>query len=677
MRLGIVLFALGWLAGAAAAAEPAVAGVPEPLCLVVMDPLAAKLSCPCVAGYAQRDYDALAAHLERRLGRPVKIGFGESLGRAVKSAGCPAAHVIIGKHSVVKAGGKAAGLQAEPVAALTDLDGKTVQYGLFVVPSADPAESIADLIDYELHVGFPEHSEKHVMAFEALRLADVPRPDTVRESASCSAAAATVLEVRPPALAAAVVSSYAQPLLEGCGAVPKGALRVVGSTPPVRFITAFVTGELGFEDRAAVRSALLDVGADRGLCAKLESSAGFVPLPDTVPSAWSGWRGLLRTAIAPGLPTRLPAAVEPVWSRSLARSGLGGIAASTQAVIFGDRDDEDRQDVFRCLDAASGEPRWTLAYDAPGELDYGNSPRATPLVENDRVHLLGAFGDLHCVELATGRVLWKRNLATDFNVPKDRRSPWGYCSSPLLAAGRLIVSPGAAEASVVALDPASGRELWRCAGTAAGHGSFIEAEVGGCHQVIGHDGSTLGGWQVATGRRLWTIEPSVAGDFNVPTPVLVADKLLVTTEMNGTRLHAFRADGTIEPEPVARSDDLAPDMSTPVAVGQRIFGVQERLIELDAANGLATVYRGDAAHLDTYAAVIAGPKSLLVVGNDGLLILYDINAGGCGQVSQCRAFAEAEATGSPVYSHPAMVGTRLFIRGPHEIVCLELSPETE
>ena len=58
MRLGIVLFALGWLAGAAAAAEPAVAGGPEPLCLVVMDPLAAELACPCVAGYAQRDYAA-------------------------------------------------------------------------------------------------------------------------------------------------------------------------------------------------------------------------------------------------------------------------------------------------------------------------------------------------------------------------------------------------------------------------------------------------------------------------------------------------------------------------------------------------------------------------------------------------------------------------------------------
>ena len=35
--------------------------------MVVMDPLAKPLSCPCVAGYAQRDYDLLGAALEKSL----------------------------------------------------------------------------------------------------------------------------------------------------------------------------------------------------------------------------------------------------------------------------------------------------------------------------------------------------------------------------------------------------------------------------------------------------------------------------------------------------------------------------------------------------------------------------------------------------------------------------------
>lgn len=48
-----------------------------PLTLIVMDPLAAPLSCPCVKGYAQRDYEKLANHLEKQLGREVKLHFNE------------------------------------------------------------------------------------------------------------------------------------------------------------------------------------------------------------------------------------------------------------------------------------------------------------------------------------------------------------------------------------------------------------------------------------------------------------------------------------------------------------------------------------------------------------------------------------------------------------------------
>jgi outer membrane protein assembly factor BamB len=646
----------------------------EPICLAIMDPLAARLSCPCVAGYAQRDYEALAGHLEQKLGRPVKIGFGESVRRAAETAGCPAAHIIIGKHSVVKADARAAGLNIEPMLALSDLHGQTVQRGLFVVAADDPAESIEDLVDHEIHLGHENHSEKHGMPLKALRLAGVLEPAALHEHPSCSDAAATVLEVKPPALAAAVVSSYAQPLLEGCGAVPKGALRVVGQTGPVRFITAFVTAELDFQAREAVRSALLAVAADKSLCAKLESAAGFVPLPETVPSGWTGWRGPRRTAIAPSLPERLPELPERVWSRSLARPGLGGIAATTNVVIFGDRDDEDQKDVFQCLDASTGRPRWTIAYDAVGSLDYGNSPRATPLIEHERVYLLGAFGHLHCVDIVSGRIIWQRNLVADYHVPKERLSVWGYCSSPLVVDRRLIVAPGAEDASVVALDPATGRELWRSPGAPAGHGSFIAATVAGESQVIGHDNATLGGWGVASGRRLWTLKPPVVGDFNVPTPVLVGDKLLVATEMNGTRLHAFQADGTISPEPLARSDDLSPDMATPVAVGTRIFGIQECVIELNAAQGLATVQRGEAGGLDTYAAVMAGSDRLLVIGNKGRLMMYDITGGGCRLACECDAFTEMEgAACNPIYSHPAIVGTRLFIRGEHEIACLELA----
>src|SRR5437763_11911510 len=99
---------------ALALAAVTVAALAEPpkatLTVVVMDPLALPLSCPCVKGYAQRDYDKLGAYLESQLGRPVTVAFSESLTGALKNKTDGKADVVIGKNSVVLYDAKKAGM---------------------------------------------------------------------------------------------------------------------------------------------------------------------------------------------------------------------------------------------------------------------------------------------------------------------------------------------------------------------------------------------------------------------------------------------------------------------------------------------------------------------------------------------------------------------------------------
>ena len=85
----------------------------EPLTVVVMDPLAAPLACDCVQGYAQRKYERLAAYLQKRMGRRVDVFWSESLPEALKEKSKGKADLIIGKHSVVKAGAAASGLKVK------------------------------------------------------------------------------------------------------------------------------------------------------------------------------------------------------------------------------------------------------------------------------------------------------------------------------------------------------------------------------------------------------------------------------------------------------------------------------------------------------------------------------------------------------------------------------------
>ena len=109
-------------------------------------------------------------------------------------------------------------------------------------------------------------------------------------------------------------------------------------------------------------------------------------------------------------------------------AGLSGVAATQQYVVVADRDPLDHFDVFRCLDAQSGQQLWQIQYAAPGNLDYGNSPRATPVIRDGLVYLLGAFGDLHCVTLAvsssTLSTFTQRIRCATIRCTGPRRQAW-------------------------------------------------------------------------------------------------------------------------------------------------------------------------------------------------------------------------------------------------------------
>ncbi|MCH9653921.1 MAG: PQQ-like beta-propeller repeat protein [Planctomycetes bacterium] len=301
---------------------------------------------------------------------------------------------------------------------------------------------------------------------------------------------------------------------------------------------------------------------------------------------WPGWRGPRRDGSTRELPASLPSKVKQIWNYALAFPGLGGIASTSKNIVFGDRDLTDQKDVFRSLSARDGKLQWRLEYFASGELDYGPSPRATPLIHNDLVFLLGAFGHLHCVELSTGKIVWKKNLYDEYGL--ETKPTWGACSSPLIVENKLIVNPGAKEASLVALDPKTGKTLWKTPGEAAGYGSLIAGKFGGRLQIVGHDAISLGGWDVKTGKRLWKVIPEFTGDFNVPTPLAVNGNLLVTTENNGTRLYAFDTNGIIQPKPIAINEDLNPDMSSPILIGDSIYCVWNEMFCLDSKQELKT-----------------------------------------------------------------------------------------
>lgn len=661
-----------------------------PLTIVVMDPLSAPLACDCVKGYAQRKYEKLGEFLQSKLHRPVRVYWSESLETALEEKTKGRVDLVIGKHSVVLSDAKEAHITVEPVAQLSGKDGKTTQTGLFIVRAADPANSMKDLTGYRVLFGPADCDEKSSSPMALLKKSGLPVPSPVETAPSCSDAAKTMLEMPANEKVAAVVSSYAQPLLEGCGSIKKGDVRVIGESEPVPFITAFVNTKLDKETKAALTEALLKVSEEASLLIGLETQNGFVRFneqaapeskersKDNKTSAidrnadpvagkeeWPQFRGPFRDGTTAWLPETLPSSPTFQWTATLPSEGLGGIAVASGSVVVGCRDSLDQQDVWSCLDAHSGEIRWRVMYSAPGRLDYGNSPRATPLIAMEHVWLLGAMGHLHCVRLSDGEIVWKVNFTSQFHMPI---STWGLAGSPLLLDGRLIVQPGGPEAAIVALAPLTGEVEWATPGLAAGHASIIGTKVNGVSQLIGYDKVSLGGWNSNTGERLWTIVPRETGDFNVPSPIAYENGFIVASENNGLREYAMRADGQVGFEQKYHYSALSPDSHSPVISGDRLLGIHNGLHCLSLKDGMTVVWRWKDRAFRNYGSLIATKDRVLALTFKGELILLDPHH--AEPVVQSRLLLIED--GSDCWSHPALAHHGLYVRLGRDVCRLKL-----
>lgn len=344
------------------------------------------------------------------------------------------------------------------------------------------------------------------------------------------------------------------------------------------------------------------------------------------------------------------------------------MAVLGQRLVVGCRDPLDRQDVWVCLDAQTGEKLWQLSYEAPGELDYGNAPRATPVLRGDYAWLAGALGHLHCVKIASGDVVWNANLAEKFAA--EPRT-WGHAGTPLLIDEMLIAQPGGKSGALVALNSMTGEVIWKAVGTKAGHASpVLWRRQGKRAEIVAFDDRSLGGWDVESGERLWTVVPKEPGDFNVPTPLVFPDRIILSTESNGTRVLSVPPDGELARQPTAAYEKLSPDSHSPVAASGRLFGIHNGLHCLDLNNQLKPVWVAkDRAFQGKYASIMATDERVLVVNFRGELILVDATANKFQELGRLPLTDDKRIQ---CWSHPALAGKNLYMRLDENVVCLPL-----
>lgn len=642
------------------AAKPAAATPPaRPLRIAVMDPLSKQLACDCIAGFAQRDYAALAAYLTCELRQEVDLRVVPSLQQAQAQLG--AVDLLIGRSSLVEAQARALGWKVTPILGLTDVRGSTTFHGLFVVRSNSDIPSISGLAGKRILFGPSAEREKHGAALETLSRAGI-RIANVSDQQIADTCIHASIAVAERTADAAVISSYAIRLTEACEAVEPGTLKVIASTRPLPFIQVFASDALDRGELARVRQAMLNAAKDAALLVKLESRDGFVDVSRTAVDDWCDWRGGAgRTGASANVPAALPSAPKFLWRVPMTGPALAGICIHDHMVIVAGKDERAENDIWRALDSETGREIWTFVQPSPGQLDYSNSPRATPVVYGDNVYLLNAFGQLHCVDLCSGERLWTCDLQQAY---PGKLPTWGFAATPLLTGGQVICMTASSAKAIIALDATTGTELWTRPGNATSYSSL--ACIG--DNVVGLDSSGLTAFHLpdvgACQHLSWFDNKQ---EYLVATPLALGkDRLLVAARDS---VATMRLAGNIaELQGVDRS--TGSETSSPVAVGNLVFVASpQKLSCLDASSAPRLLWSKSGNDWGDHASLIAGNGRVLVATNEGLLVLLSADASGYHELGRLRIFTSDDVE---MWSFPALIRGRLYLRNAHELVCLKL-----
>ncbi|PYK97205.1 MAG: hypothetical protein DME19_17120 [Verrucomicrobia bacterium] len=163
-----------------------------------------------------------------------------------------------------------------------------------------------------------------------------------------------------------------------------------------------------------------------------------------------------------GLLDRWPTnGVPVVWEKKIG-TGYGAPSVRGDRLVLHHRIGD--EEIVECFEAATGKPLWRQGYPSRfiDPYGYNNGPRGTPLLTTDRCYTFGAEGKLVCLELQSGKLIWQRDTAKEFEVPP---AFFGVGSSPVLEGDLLIVMVGGQpNAGVVGFDAKSGKTVWESVG---------------------------------------------------------------------------------------------------------------------------------------------------------------------------------------------------------------------
>jgi outer membrane protein assembly factor BamB len=317
------------------------------------------------------------------------------------------------------------------------------------------------------------------------------------------------------------------------------------------------------------------------------------PLIETADSDWPQWRGPERdgTSKETGLLKQWPAGgPKLLWQVNDIGDGYSTpVVVGSRIYLMSNRGMDN--EFVQALSTQDGKVIWTTRVGKVGNPNQQPSypgARSTPTVDGNFLYALGSDGDLACLEAKTGKIRWLKNIRTEFD---GKPGEWAYAESPLVDGDALVVTPGGAQATMVALNKKTGAVIWKSAipgGDPAEYASAIVVHAAGRKQYVQLMKKGIVAVDAKTGQFLWRYAEVAKGPAQFFTPVARGEFVYCGALGVGGGMVRLKADGNgVAAEQVYFIRGLPNGLGGAVVVADHIYGTEvgQKLVAAEFTTG--------------------------------------------------------------------------------------------
>jgi outer membrane protein assembly factor BamB len=369
---------------------------------------------------------------------------------------------------------------------------------------------------------------------------------------------------------------------------------------------------------------------------------------------WPHWRGPDRSGISAETdwnPKALSDSTKPLWTASVGTGFSAVSVADGKAVTMGNVDKT--TDVVTCLDALTGQLLWTYRYEEPLTPNlYEGGPNATPAIHEKKVYTVSKSGEILCLDLEKGTLIWRRQ--TDCKKPE-----WGFAGSPVIVEDKVIYNIGSGG---LALHKQTGEILWESGKEEPGYATAVPFTMDGKTQVALLSKEQLYSVNPADGKVLWSYPWKTSYDVNASDPVVKDGEVLITSGYDhGAAVVKITANG---PAAVWENKNLRSHLSGPVVIDGFIYGIDEnQLACLDWKTGQV---RWIEKAIGKGSLTAAGDK-LIVLSEKGRLIIAQASP------DRFDVLSSAQILSGRCWTTPVLAGGRIYARNARgDLVCIDV-----